>query len=108
MPRVQHGPIRHRLRDRGYGIYLTKFNYQRLVLTAVMIASKMFDDESVANRQWALAGDLSVTKLNRLELDLLFALQFECNITREEYELSRRLLQDQASKPLHPLQTVCK
>jgi hypothetical protein len=94
-----------RLKNQGpESTYLTKYNYQRLLLTAVMVASKMFDDDHVSNREWAMIGDLSVKELNKLELDLLYALRFECNVTREEYELCCKLLEDHDATHRHSKQ----
>ena len=75
-------------------MYLTKYNYHRLLRTAVVVAPNMFDYAQVSNREWAMIGDLSVKELNTLECDLLYALRFECNVTRKEYELCCTFLED--------------
>jgi len=78
-----------RLRDKtrgGRAIKLTYYNCQRLLLCANMIASKCFDDYFMSNQQWARVGDLTAKEMNALELDMLFALDFDLFISRETYE----------------------
>jgi hypothetical protein len=65
---------------------LTSYNIQRLLLTAVMLACKMYDEPFVNNKQWAAIGDVSVQEMNALELELLFHLKFSLVISREEYD----------------------
>ena len=77
-----------RLKDRS-PVHITSFNSQRMLLVAVMLASKTYDDNFVSNKQWALVGDLELQELNSLEIDLLFALSFSMNVTREEYDTCR-------------------
>ena len=83
-----------RLKDRTRTLCLTAYNYQRFLLTAVMVASKTYDDFYASNKQWALVGDLKLKELNALELDLLFSLKFHCTVTREEYDESRTAIED--------------
>jgi hypothetical protein len=71
---------------------LTSHSTQRLLLTAVMLACKFLDEPVVKNKQWGLIGDLSVTEMNELELDFLWALKFSLNITRNEYDQCRATL----------------
>jgi hypothetical protein len=73
---------------------LGKRNYQRLLLCATMIASKLFDDYYASNKQWALVGDIRTAELNQLELELLKALDYDLFISREDYNLSCNLLDD--------------
>ena len=65
---------------------LTSFNIQRLLLTAVMLASKFLDEPVVSNKQWALIGDMKAQEMNALELEMLWRLRFTLNVTREEYD----------------------
>ena len=71
---------------------LTSYNIQRLLLTALMLASKFLDEPHASNKQWALVGDLSVQEMNSLELEMLWLLKFSLTISRDEYdECSRQL-----------------
>ena len=57
-----------------------------------MLATKVFDEPVVRNKQWSLIGDLSVADMNELELDMLWALKFSLNVTREEYDHCCKIL----------------
>jgi len=76
----------------GGALRLTPFNIQRLLLTAVMLASKTHDDYFVSNKQWALVGDLHLSELNVLEIEMLYDLKFSMTVTREEYDVSTECL----------------
>ena len=60
-----------RLKDQESRVLLTAYNCQRLLLCSNMLASKMFDDKYVSNKQWAAVGDLATKELNALEVELL-------------------------------------
>jgi len=82
-----------RLKDQCDGdVQLTAHNCQRLLLCANMLASKVFDDKYVSNKQWAAVGDLTTKELNCLELEFLVALKFDLNIDRDDYNVSCRML----------------
>ena len=66
-------------------VRLSPCNCQRLLLCANMLASKFFDDHYVSNKQWAMVGDLKTAELNLLEVEMLTALAFDLNVTREDY-----------------------
>jgi hypothetical protein len=72
---------------------LTSYNIQRLLLTALLLASKFLDEPHASNRQWALVGDLSVQEMNSMELEMLWLLKFSLNISRDEYDESLRQLE---------------
>lgn len=67
-------------------LMLSPTNLQRLLLTAVMVASKQFDDIYYSNKHWADVGELSTAAVNTLELKFLGLLNFACNVQREEYD----------------------
>jgi hypothetical protein len=69
----------------GGDLIITSFNIQRLLLTAVMLASKFLDDYYCNNKQWALIGGLPTAELNRLELKMLTLLDFSVSISSECY-----------------------
>jgi hypothetical protein len=78
-----------------HGICLTSFNIQRYLLTAIMLASKTFDDVHASNKQWALIGDIEKAKdMLLLELDMLVALDFSMTVHREEYDACVSALED--------------
>ncbi|XP_057859237.1 cyclin-U1-1 [Cryptomeria japonica] len=65
---------------------VTSLNVHRLLLTSVMIAAKMLDDAHYNNAFYARVGGVSNTELNRLELDLLFRLDFRLKVTGKIFE----------------------
>jgi|NorSeaMetagenome_1021524.scaffolds.fasta_scaffold105701_1 hypothetical protein len=84
-----------RLKDSGHHRLpaLTSFNIQRMLLTSMMIAHKFLDEPVSPNAQWALVGDISVKELNRLELKMLWALQFSLKVSHAEYLNCRAALE---------------
>ena len=74
-----------KLVGKNSGRLINAFNIQRLLLTAVMIASKYLDDLFCSNKQWALIGDISTKEINALELRLLSQLGFTVAVTKEDY-----------------------
>ncbi|KAG0471377.1 hypothetical protein HPP92_015923 [Vanilla planifolia] len=61
-------------------------NVHRLLLTAVMIASKFFDTMPQNNAFYAKVGGVSNADLNKMEVELLFLLDFGINVTSLEFE----------------------
>ncbi|XP_021722827.1 cyclin-U1-1-like [Chenopodium quinoa] len=62
-------------------LLVISLNVHRLLLTSVMIASKMLDDVQYNNAFYAKVGGVSNSELNRLELELLFLLNFEVTVS---------------------------
>ena len=81
-------------------LVITPFNLQRLLLTAVMVASKYLDDLYSSNKHWASIGDLDTRELNKLELELLQMLDFSLGLTRECYNRSWDALVELANPSL--------
>ncbi|XP_065875682.1 cyclin-U1-1 [Euphorbia lathyris] len=52
------------------------FNVHRLLLTTVLVASKMLDDVHYNNALYARVGGVTNAELNKLEIELLFLLDF--------------------------------
>ena len=77
----------------GKQTVLSSYNIQRLLLTALMLASKFLDEPHCSNKQWALVGDLSVKEMNSLELEMLWLLKFSLNVSREEYDQCFQVLE---------------
>lgn len=53
----------------------------RLVLTCVVLASKVLDDRQVAQVRWSVVGGISLASLHGLELAVLFLLNGRCWLT---------------------------
>lgn len=65
---------------------ITSLNVHRLLITSVMIAAKVLDDVHYNNAYYARVGGISIAELNRLELDLLFQLDFRLQVTIHTFE----------------------
>ncbi|XP_020570987.1 cyclin-U1-1-like [Phalaenopsis equestris] len=60
-------------------------NVHRLMLTSVLVASKFFDVMAQSNAFYAKVGGVSNAELNNLELELLFLLDFNVNVSLQEF-----------------------
>lgn len=65
---------------------LVSLNVHRLLVTSVMVASKMLDDAHYNNSFYARVGGVSNAELNKLELELLFLLDFGVNVSARVFE----------------------
>ncbi|KAL5573263.1 hypothetical protein UlMin_022860 [Ulmus minor] len=61
-------------------------NVHRLLVTCLMVASKMLDDVHYNNAFYARVGGVSNAELNRLELELLFLLDFGVVVSSRVFE----------------------
>ena len=75
-------------------LLLTSYNIQRLLLTATLLACKLYDDCYASNKQFAAIGDITTSEMNVLELEMLFALNFSLAVSREEYDHFRNAILD--------------
>lgn len=65
---------------------VTRFTIHRLLLASVLISTKYNDDKYVCNSFFAKAGGISTEELNRLEIELLFLIDFRLYLDREDYK----------------------
>ncbi|XP_024363912.1 cyclin-U1-1 [Physcomitrium patens] len=75
-----------RLIHRQPDLLVTSLNVHRLLVTSVMVATKMLDDVHFNNAFFARVGGVSVVELNRLELEFLFRLDFKLSVTISVFE----------------------
>ncbi|XP_019193048.1 PREDICTED: cyclin-U1-1 [Ipomoea nil] len=61
-------------------------NVHRLLVTCVMVASKILDDEHYNNAFFARVGGVSNAELNKLEIELLFLLDFGVSVSSQVFE----------------------
>ncbi|KAL7753715.1 cyclin-like protein interacting with PHO85 [Sorochytrium milnesiophthora] len=61
-------------------------NIHRLLISAVMVATKFFSDVFYTNSHYAKVGGLSITELNQLELEFLFMNEFNLMISQTEFQ----------------------
>lgn len=76
---------------------LTELNAHRVVITAVLLAAKFFDDAYYNNAYYAKVGGVLVTEMNGLEVDFLFRINFSLHVTPEVFEKYRFELLSQAA-----------
>ncbi|KAL6124545.1 hypothetical protein ACLB2K_077057 [Fragaria x ananassa] len=60
---------------------INSFNVHRLLITSVMVAAKFMDDLYYNNAYYAKVGGISTAEINFLEVDFLFGLSFNLNVT---------------------------
>eukprot|EP00250_Pteridium_aquilinum_P011256 c19941_g1_i1 orf=371-1153(-) len=65
---------------------IISLNVHRLLITSVMLAAKTLDDIHYNNAFYARVGGVSIAELNRMELDLLFRLDFRLCVTTRTFE----------------------
>eukprot|EP00478_Filoreta_tenera_P000867 GABV01000873.1.p1 GENE.GABV01000873.1~~GABV01000873.1.p1 ORF type:complete len:228 (-),score=47.37 GABV01000873.1:305-988(-) len=67
-------------------------NIHRLVVTSIMIAAKFFDDFFFNNQHWAQVAGVACTELNALEIELLFLLGCDLQVSPDEFFMYRKNL----------------
>ena len=68
---------------------LTELNVHRVVITAVLLAAKFFDDAYYNNAYYAKVGGVLVSEMNGLEVDFLFRIHFSLHVTPELFHKYR-------------------
>ncbi|KAK7261067.1 hypothetical protein RIF29_27370 [Crotalaria pallida] len=75
-----------RLTHRHPDSLVISLNVHRLLVTSVMVASKMLDDEHYNNAVYARVGGVTNAELNKLELELLYLLEFRVMVSSRVFE----------------------
>lgn len=65
---------------------LISLNVHRLLITSIMVATKLLDDVHYNNAFYARVGGISTVELNSLEMDFLFRLDFRLQVTASMFE----------------------
>ncbi|XWS51552.1 hypothetical protein CRYUN_Cryun12cG0186300 [Craigia yunnanensis] len=60
---------------------INSFNVHRLLITSVLVSAKFMDDIYYNNAYYAKVGGISIVEMNLLEVDFLFGLGFQLNVT---------------------------
>lgn len=68
------------------GLRIDSFNIHRLIISGVMVASKLFSDVFFTNTRYAKVGGLPVSELNILELEFLSLNDFALFVSLEELQ----------------------
>eukprot|EP00538_Stauroneis_constricta_P008935 CAMPEP_0119570592 /NCGR_PEP_ID=MMETSP1352-20130426/43692_1 /TAXON_ID=265584 /ORGANISM="Stauroneis constricta, Strain CCMP1120" /LENGTH=389 /DNA_ID=CAMNT_0007620261 /DNA_START=1096 /DNA_END=2265 /DNA_ORIENTATION=- len=66
--------------------YLTELNVHRVVLTAILLAAKFFDDAYYNNAYYSKVGGVLVSEMNGLEVDFLFRINFSLHVTPDVFQ----------------------
>jgi len=75
---------------------LTDLNVHRVLITAVMLAAKFFDDAYYNNAYYAKVGGIAVSELNLLEVEFLFRIHFQLHCPSDLYKQYHEQLVHQA------------
>jgi hypothetical protein len=67
-------------------IVLTSLNVHRILITSVLISTKVFDDEFYKNAYYAKLGGVSTSEMNSLELEFLSLVNFNLFVSTETFE----------------------
>eukprot|EP00529_Nitzschia_sp_RCC80_P018949 CAMPEP_0113481630 /NCGR_PEP_ID=MMETSP0014_2-20120614/22507_1 /TAXON_ID=2857 /ORGANISM="Nitzschia sp." /LENGTH=502 /DNA_ID=CAMNT_0000375131 /DNA_START=732 /DNA_END=2240 /DNA_ORIENTATION=- /assembly_acc=CAM_ASM_000159 len=59
---------------------LTELNVHRVVITAILLAAKFFDDAYYNNAYYSKVGGVLVSEMNGLEVDFLFRINFSLHV----------------------------
>jgi len=85
---------------------LTELNVHRVVITAILLAAKFFDDAYYNNAYYAKVGGVLVSEMNGLEVDFLFRINFSLHVTPEVFEKYRAELLSHSNAPVAmPMET---
>lgn len=79
---------------------LTELNVHRVVICAVLLAAKFFDDAYYNNAYYAKVGGVLAPEINGLEVDFLFRINFTLHVSTEEFVKYRNELLNQATLTL--------
>eukprot|EP00554_Chaetoceros_debilis_P008083 CAMPEP_0194079020 /NCGR_PEP_ID=MMETSP0149-20130528/5271_1 /TAXON_ID=122233 /ORGANISM="Chaetoceros debilis, Strain MM31A-1" /LENGTH=252 /DNA_ID=CAMNT_0038760379 /DNA_START=618 /DNA_END=1373 /DNA_ORIENTATION=+ len=64
---------------------LSDLNVHRVVITAILLAAKFFDDAYYNNAYYAKVGGVLVSEMNGLEVEFLFRINFSLHVTPEVF-----------------------
>jgi hypothetical protein len=67
-------------------VILSNLNVHRVLITSIMLATKVFDDEFYKNAYYAKLGGVSTQEMNSLELEFLSLMNFDFFVTVETFE----------------------
>ncbi|RCV11061.1 hypothetical protein SETIT_2G158200v2 [Setaria italica] len=76
--------LRRGRRGRG-ALAVDSYSVHRLLITAVLAAVKFMDDVRYNNAYFARVGGISLPEMNYLEVDFLFAVGFDLNVSPETF-----------------------
>ncbi|KAF0933810.1 hypothetical protein E2562_019267 [Oryza meyeriana var. granulata] len=72
-------------RGRCLALAVDSYSVHRLLITAILSAVKFMDDICYNNAYFAKVGGISLAEMNYLEVDFLFVVGFDLNVTPETF-----------------------
>lgn len=86
---------------------INSFNVHRLLITSVLVSAKFMDDMYYNNAFYAKVGGITTKEMNFLEVDFLFGLGFQLNVTPTTFYTYCSYLQREMllQSPLHLVET---
>jgi len=81
-----------------HNIMVDSLNVHRLILTSILIASKLFDDTTYNNKYFSHVGGVPLKELNNMEFAFLILMDFEMNLPIEKYDQYRYQAESQIVK----------
>ena len=72
-------------RARRFALAVDSYSVHRLLITTVLAAVKFMDDVCYNNAYFAKVGGISLVEMNYLEVDFLFGVGFDLNVTPETF-----------------------
>ncbi|KAL2558468.1 Cyclin-U4-1 [Forsythia ovata] len=83
---------------------VNSFNVHRLLITSVLVSAKFMDDIFYNNAYYAKVGGISTGEMNLLEVDFLFGLGFQLNVTPQTFHTYCCYIQREMLQHSPPLQ----
>lgn len=74
-------------------IVLTSLNVHRILITSILLSTKVFDDEFYKNAYYAKLGGVSTTEMNTLEVEFLSLVNFNLYVSTATFEKYQQELQ---------------
>ncbi|KAK9729406.1 hypothetical protein K7432_000285 [Basidiobolus ranarum] len=92
-----------RLKQRHPGCRGTYGSGHRLLLAAIIVATKYLYDDAYYNKTWALVsnGMFGIEEINQMEFELLYFLNFKLHITSEQWKDFVHLMDKKVSRNWH-------
>ncbi|XP_027104053.1 cyclin-U4-1 [Coffea arabica] len=81
---------------------ITSLSVHRLLITSVLVSAKFMDDTFYNNAFYAKVGGISAMEMNLLEIDFLFGLGFQLNVTPTTFYTYASFIQRQSWLPCPP------
>ncbi|PIN14791.1 Cyclin [Handroanthus impetiginosus] len=82
---------------------INSFNVHRLLIASVLVSAKFMDDIFYNNAYYAKVGGISTVEMNLLEVDFLFGLGFQLNVSPSTFHHYCSYLQREMLFQLPPL-----